>query len=307
MIRTSRDAGLDQPRAGDEPGKAAADEGEGHVVGLRRARRRPACRGRRDNARTGPRSRRYWSLPSARRRLSRSSQVLAAQRLLVDRPGGRGRSECRSAHAAPGGSNGRRGTAAAPAAAQDSAALSGPGLTLCRAGGCRVYAARIARRTHVDDDLPDRPAGPPDRRPPLPRRRRACRTRRPDASRAMPSAGPSGRRCGDARRRALSHRLADQAGGLAGGADAGRRRPGGPGRAGGRIPAGAARAAHRGGSERRADGARPAAPHLRAGLPVGDRRCVAARYLAAGRPVDRHRGAGCGRLPGAAVPPAAGR
>ena len=32
------DAGLDQPRAGDKARKAAADEGEGDVVGLRRAR-----------------------------------------------------------------------------------------------------------------------------------------------------------------------------------------------------------------------------------------------------------------------------
>ncbi|MEI9985216.1 MAG: hypothetical protein WDN69_19725 [Aliidongia sp.] len=31
------DAGLDQPRAGDQPGEAAADESESDVIGLRRA------------------------------------------------------------------------------------------------------------------------------------------------------------------------------------------------------------------------------------------------------------------------------
>ena len=48
------DAGLLQPRAGDEAGEAAADERDGDVVGLRRRARRPACTDRRGSGRDGP-------------------------------------------------------------------------------------------------------------------------------------------------------------------------------------------------------------------------------------------------------------
>ena len=67
------DAGFLQPGAGDEAGEAAADERDRHVVGLRLALDDRACTGRRGSGRAGPSSWMYWSLPSGRSRLSRSS------------------------------------------------------------------------------------------------------------------------------------------------------------------------------------------------------------------------------------------
>ena len=72
------DAGLAQPRAGQQAAEAAADDHHLDLVGERRAREaRRDVRDRRRSGRSRPSPRRYWSLPSARRRLSRSARYFS--------------------------------------------------------------------------------------------------------------------------------------------------------------------------------------------------------------------------------------
>ena len=71
------DARLAQARAGEQTAEAAADDDHIDVVGERRARQFAVHVGVFDEAVKSPTTSRYWSLPSARSRLSRSSRYFS--------------------------------------------------------------------------------------------------------------------------------------------------------------------------------------------------------------------------------------
>ncbi len=83
------DAGFRQPRGGGEPGKTAADEGEGDVIGLRRARRDRRI-GIVEIVRELPRDLQILIVAVGTQPLVALLQILLAQPLLVDRSALRG-------------------------------------------------------------------------------------------------------------------------------------------------------------------------------------------------------------------------
>ena len=160
------DAGLDQPRAGDEARKAAADKGEGHVVGLGLAGRERACTGLRDSART---CRRCGCIGHCRRpcrRLSRSARYLASKACLsiigvCPIFWGAGGAQCRLAS-----SVGPRGRSASPVRRPDSATapltLRLPRRAASRRwtlGPVRVRLLSSGDRTHESQCVFDRRRG----------------------------------------------------------------------------------------------------------------------------------------------------
>ena len=71
------DAGLAQAGAGEQAAEAAADDDDVDLVGAAARARSARRRGRRRSGRTRPATSTYCSLPSARRRLSRSARYFA--------------------------------------------------------------------------------------------------------------------------------------------------------------------------------------------------------------------------------------